>query len=141
MRAGEGGDRHPKDGDDLEQVASDRTKRPYRYIALARERPHFHFARGVDHEDDGRGRFAEERDTLVDAADRRKRHPHPDPVANGDLREGDAQAARVTIVRRTTAGKKFYEFYLEARITGLQRHWMAFSGQELYSLFQVPKNA
>jgi O-antigen ligase len=32
------------------------------------------------------------------------------------------------------AGKKFYEFYLEARITGLQRHWMAFSGQELYGL-------
>ena len=32
------------------------------------------------------------------------------------------------------AGKSFYEFYLEARITGLQRHWMAFSGQELYGL-------
>jgi putative inorganic carbon (hco3(-)) transporter len=32
------------------------------------------------------------------------------------------------------AGKNFYEFYLEARITGLQRHWMAFSGQELYGL-------
>jgi putative inorganic carbon (HCO3(-)) transporter len=30
------------------------------------------------------------------------------------------------------AGKSFYEFYLEARISGLQRHWMAFSGQELY---------
>jgi O-antigen ligase len=32
------------------------------------------------------------------------------------------------------AGKSFYEFYLEARISGLQRHWMAFSGQELYGL-------
>ena len=32
------------------------------------------------------------------------------------------------------AGRKFYEFYLEARITGTQRHWMAFSGQELYGL-------
>ncbi len=32
------------------------------------------------------------------------------------------------------AGKSFYEFYLESRITGLQRHWMAFSGQELYGL-------
>ena len=32
------------------------------------------------------------------------------------------------------AGKDFYEFYLEARITGLQKHWMAFSGQELYGL-------
>lgn len=32
------------------------------------------------------------------------------------------------------AGKSFYGYYLEARITGLQRHWMAFSGQELYGL-------
>jgi putative inorganic carbon (HCO3(-)) transporter len=32
------------------------------------------------------------------------------------------------------AGKSFYEFYLEARISGLQKHWMAFSGQELYGL-------
>ena len=32
------------------------------------------------------------------------------------------------------AGKTFYEFYLEARISGMQRHWMAFSGQELYGL-------
>jgi putative inorganic carbon (HCO3(-)) transporter len=32
------------------------------------------------------------------------------------------------------AGKGFYDFYLEARITGMQRHWMAFSGQELYGL-------
>jgi O-antigen ligase len=32
------------------------------------------------------------------------------------------------------AGKSFYEFYLESRIHGLQRHWMAFSGQELYGL-------
>jgi putative inorganic carbon (HCO3(-)) transporter len=31
-------------------------------------------------------------------------------------------------------GKTFYEYYLEARITGLQKHWMAFSGQELYGL-------
>lgn len=30
------------------------------------------------------------------------------------------------------AGKSFYEYYLEARISGLQRHWMEFSGQELY---------
>jgi O-antigen ligase len=32
------------------------------------------------------------------------------------------------------AGKSFYSYYLEARIHGLQRHWMAFSGQELYGL-------
>lgn len=32
------------------------------------------------------------------------------------------------------AGKSFYEYYLEARISGLQKHWMAFSGQELYGL-------
>ena len=32
------------------------------------------------------------------------------------------------------AGKNFYEFYVDARIHGLQRHWMAFSGQELYGL-------
>ncbi len=35
------------------------------------------------------------------------------------------------------AGKSFYEYYLEARISGLQRHWMAFSGQELYGLLIV----
>lgn len=32
------------------------------------------------------------------------------------------------------AGKSFYQYYLEARISGLQRHWMEFSGQELYGL-------
>jgi O-antigen ligase len=32
------------------------------------------------------------------------------------------------------AGKSFYGFYLESRISGLHRHWMAFSGQELYGL-------
>ena len=31
-------------------------------------------------------------------------------------------------------GKSFYEFYVDHRIHGLQRHWMAFSGQELYGL-------
>jgi O-antigen ligase len=32
------------------------------------------------------------------------------------------------------AGQSFYGFYLESRIHGLQKHWMAFSGQELYGL-------
>jgi O-antigen ligase len=35
------------------------------------------------------------------------------------------------------AGKSFYEFYLEARITGLQHHWMMFSDQELFGLLIV----
>ena len=35
------------------------------------------------------------------------------------------------------AGKSFYAFYLEARITGLQHHWMTFSDQELFGLLIV----
>src|SRR5262249_52000008 len=32
------------------------------------------------------------------------------------------------------SGQSFYEYYLAARISGTQRHWMAFSGKELYGL-------
>src|SRR5207253_6619917 len=89
-----------EDRSHLEKIAADRTERPQRNVMLARERAHLVLARRLDHQNNTRGRFSEQRDALVDPADRGERHLHADSIPNDDLRERDGEATRVAIVRR-----------------------------------------